>query len=513
MPVPSERASQVVTGLSPIWRVQYISAEISPIEVVPSRPTTSRNLQLRLTNSTMDRSSPLAAMPPPSAFGALFRARTHTHQVSLPSVRDFDSPTSTLAADLSQNFHINRSSPVTATPRRSLMQSFSFGKAACDKTPPVNLHSSPSADGSDLSPLPHKPLTRPPIQRQASRGHNGSGAFTNPLADDLDRAFDDSPYASRTVALGLDAPRAPAVSSLNGGFRPAFRQSASADSDSPLSGLATRPAHRPNRKMRRTQSMFQKPEEFVAAVSPHYEPDYGNVNLPSLPAKDAAPFRYITPNTMIDVLEGKYANSYDRLVVIDCRFEYEYQGGHIDGAINLNGAQELEEHFLSKRHEGRYLLIFHCEYSHERAPRMACHLRACDRQKNLNAYPKLDFPDVYILEGGYQNFFATYRSRCKPQQYVKMSNERFSHECEREMNRFRKSMKRTATFAGSTAGTSLFSGASQSSSFSFPLPRASSYSFQAPTTNYFSPSNAFTPARDIEMNDNDDVNAYAKSPL
>lgn len=110
----------------------------------------------------MDRSSPLAAMPPPAAFSALFRARSHTHQVSLPSVRDFDSPTSTLAADLSQNFHINRSSPVTATPRRSLMQSFSFGKPACDKTPPVNLHSSPSADGSDLSPLPHKPLARNP---------------------------------------------------------------------------------------------------------------------------------------------------------------------------------------------------------------------------------------------------------------------------------------------------------------------------------------------------------------
>lgn len=141
----------------------------------------------------------------------------------------------------------------------------------------------------------------------------------------------------------------------------------------------------------------------------------------------------------------------------------------------------------------------------------ACHLRACDRQKNLNMYPKLDFPDVYILEGGYQRFFDTHSNRCKPQRYVTMSNERYSQECEREMNRFRKSMKRTATFAGSTANTALFSGSSSSASFSFPFPRVPSLSsFNAPTQNFFSPSAAFAPARDIEMGDD---NEYAKSPL
>lgn len=78
----------------------------------------------------------------------------------------------------------------------------------------------------------------------------------------------------------------------------------------------------------------------------------------------------ITKNTMIDILDGKYGKKYDRSIVVDCRFEYEYKGGHIEGAINVNSKDELAKQLLETPHIENTLLVFHCEYSAHRAPIM-----------------------------------------------------------------------------------------------------------------------------------------------
>ncbi|KAG9462567.1 hypothetical protein GDO78_013850, partial [Eleutherodactylus coqui] len=39
--------------------------------------------------------------------------------------------------------------------------------------------------------------------------------------------------------------------------------------------------------------------------------------------------KYITPEMMNDVLKGKYKDHIDRCVIVDCRYPYEYEGGHI----------------------------------------------------------------------------------------------------------------------------------------------------------------------------------------
>lgn len=77
----------------------------------------------------------------------------------------------------------------------------------------------------------------------------------------------------------------------------------------------------------------------------------------------------ITKETMIDILDGKYKD-YDRSIVVDCRFEYEYNGGHIEGAINVNSKEELANQLLETTHIEKTLLVFHCEYSAHRAPIM-----------------------------------------------------------------------------------------------------------------------------------------------
>lgn len=94
-----------------------------------------------------------------------------------------------------------------------------------------------------------------------------------------------------------------------------------------------------------------------------------SVMLPSFTNKDDT-IRRIDKATMVQVLEGHYKEQYDQCYIVDCRFEYEYQGGHIDGAININSNEALEETFINNPKEGKTLIIFHCEYSAHRAPRM-----------------------------------------------------------------------------------------------------------------------------------------------
>jgi len=139
---------------------------------------------------------------------------------------------------------------------------------------------------------------------------------------------------------------------------------------------------------------------------------------------------------------------------VDCRYDYEYQGnlfcsslsihlgGHIQGAINVTTPELLEEIFFVKRHllnceeflkalkedfhgaissdtfknakpadftlpqnnEDPLILIFHCEFSQKRGPRALRALRNIDRQLNSENWPNLYYPEIYILEGGYQGF-------------------------------------------------------------------------------------------------------------
>lgn len=179
-------------------------------------------------------------------------------------------------------------------------------------------------------------------------------------------------------------------------------------------------------------------EEAHEPILPHF--------LPEDPA-DTIP--RISKETFLDVLDGKYSDSFDQKMVIDCRFEYEYDGGHIDGAVNHNDKELLATQLLQTPMGGQTLLVFHCEYSAHRAPLMARHIRSEDRTANAEHYPRLTYPEVYILDGGYSAFFAEHRNRCFPPEYVEMSDEKHKRTCEREMGRLkaRKGLGRAQTFA------------------------------------------------------------------
>ncbi|KAK2020650.1 rhodanese-like domain-containing protein [Colletotrichum zoysiae] len=250
--------------------------------------------------------------------------------------------------------------------------------------------------------------------------------------------------------------------------RPQF-SSLSGNRSSPFgSGHGRRPSNpfmRPRKQFRRSLSMFEHPGDVVKSKSEggdsspttpesHASMDADDVQEPLLPhfllddPTDTIP--RITRETMIDLLDGKYSDRFDQKMIIDCRFEYEYDGGHIDGAVNYNSKDLLASQLFKHPMQGRTILIFHCEYSAHRAPMMARHVRSEDRTVNAEHYPRLTYPDVYILEGGYSGFFAEHRCRCYPQNYVEMSDEAHQRTCERELGRLknpRKGFGRAQTFA------------------------------------------------------------------
>lgn len=184
-------------------------------------------------------------------------------------------------------------------------------------------------------------------------------------------------------------------------------------------------------------SMTETEAEYVQKL-PHFIPDGEPDSLPR-----------ISQDTMVDLLDNKYAQTFSNIHIIDCRFEYEYEGGHIDGAINYNDKQMLAEKLFAQPPAPNTLIIFHCEYSVHRAPLTARFIRSHDRNINVQNYPNLTFPEMYILDGGYSRFFSEHRAKCQPQNYVEMSDNRHEQACERGMAKVKQRQKlfRHQTFA------------------------------------------------------------------
>ncbi|KAM6282616.1 M-phase inducer phosphatase 1 [Porphyrio hochstetteri] len=162
--------------------------------------------------------------------------------------------------------------------------------------------------------------------------------------------------------------------------------------------------------------------------------------------------KYIDSEMIVSVLTGKFANFIEECVIIDCRYPYEYEGGHIKGAINLHMEEDVENYLLKKpikpSENKRVIVVFHCEFSSERGPRMCRYVRERDRLGN--EYPNLHYPELYILKGGYKDFFLRCRSFCEPQGYRPMHHEDFKE----DLKRFR---TKSRTWAGEKSKRELYS--------------------------------------------------------
>lgn len=147
--------------------------------------------------------------------------------------------------------------------------------------------------------------------------------------------------------------------------------------------------------------------------------------LPTVPGRHQD-LKYITGETMCALLEGKFSYLVESFVVVDCRYPYEYQGGHIKGAMSQPNTVQAVEYLLSQKlrirsPDKRLVLVLHCEFSSERAPRTCRLLRSEDR--SMNEYPALHYPELYILKGGYRDFYHSHQEHCDPQSYCPMHHQ------------------------------------------------------------------------------------------
>jgi rhodanese-related sulfurtransferase len=175
--------------------------------------------------------------------------------------------------------------------------------------------------------------------------------------------------------------------------------------------------------------------------------------LPLIPGKHQD-LKSITPETVAKLLRNEYSHIVEKFLIIDCRYPYEYEGGHIRGAKNIYTREGIMEEFIKSavHHQPttpgkRNIIIFHCEFSSERAPNLSRFLRNKDREANSSMYPSLHFPEVYLLDGGYKNFFYSQKDECQPQTYKPMMHEAHSN----DLKHFRQKSK---SWAGEKSGRS-----------------------------------------------------------
>ena len=234
--------------------------------------------------------------------------------------------------------------------------------------------------------------------------------------------------------------------------------------------------------------------------------------------------KLIDVETVAHLLEGKYIKKNVQFLIVDCRFPYEYNGGHIKNAVNIctfsdlineifhrvpvvnptnnegaafidlgvqldkllaqenstltlpdvveyrrsgfssdedtddNDSEDsvivedpcevevndlslkypkeevemevksdanLDESTTEENPEPSYAIIFHCEFSSQRAPAMAKFLRRLDRTTNCSRYPFLFYPDTYVMKGGYAEFYQRFQYHCEPPLYMKMFHKNY----------------------------------------------------------------------------------------
>ncbi|XP_065175785.1 M-phase inducer phosphatase 1-like isoform X2 [Sycon ciliatum] len=169
---------------------------------------------------------------------------------------------------------------------------------------------------------------------------------------------------------------------------------------------------------------FGNPGDLIGDMSRPYA-------LPILPGISNDDRKYIHPKTLHDLIDGKYP-SVKHFKIIDCRFPYEYEGGHIQGAMNQYNHKEAVKFLLDGSKDlldedgTAPVLIFHCEFSLHRGPDMYRFIRSMDRERALERYPQLCYPEMYIMRGGYKEFHAQYKGHCEPQNYIEMNDQRYT---------------------------------------------------------------------------------------
>ena len=163
--------------------------------------------------------------------------------------------------------------------------------------------------------------------------------------------------------------------------------------------------------------------------------------LPMLSKSRHSDLASIEPKTLVDLLNGKYDHKIGKYIILDARYPYEFDGGHVTKAQNAFHKEQimkdLFEHPITSSDGKPVVIIFHCEFSIERGPKLMREFREKDRSLNKDNYPNLFYPEIYLLEGGYKQFFEQNIEHCEPKSYLPMTDDSYRQ----DMKFFRKKSK------------------------------------------------------------------------
>ncbi|KEP53755.1 sulfurtransferase [Rhizoctonia solani 123E] len=280
---------------------------------------------------------------------------------------------------------------------------------------------------------------RPAIKNEAATSSTGCLPGARPGALQPSRRAFSASITSSALVMGK-----PVIDNLGSD------DSSFCDDGSPARAYATRKAAGP--PMRRlVPSQHEKPNQ-SSPLARAGLPGFGDNEadgkvLPCHRVREDGLMR-INCDTLDALLAGQFNSRINSYKVIDCRFDYEYEGGHVPGAINLNTTQAIEEYLLgadkplpSRSGDGakKDILVFHCEFSVKRAPTFAKHLRSRDRALNSHSYPNIHYPEVYIMSGGFNQYFKEKPSQVEPPfSYVQMDDPVHLRARHSDLNNFRR---------------------------------------------------------------------------
>ncbi|KMS65046.1 hypothetical protein BVRB_039990, partial [Beta vulgaris subsp. vulgaris] len=84
-----------------------------------------------------------------------------------------------------------------------------------------------------------------------------------------------------------------------------------------------------------------------------------------LPVSSAMSLPLVSCETVASLLSGDFAETVSQYVIVDCRYDYEHEGGHLPFAISVNRHESLCELHATLRNSNMDLtsvvIIFHCE--------------------------------------------------------------------------------------------------------------------------------------------------------
>ncbi|KAI1720815.1 rhodanese-like domain-containing protein [Ditylenchus destructor] len=154
-------------------------------------------------------------------------------------------------------------------------------------------------------------------------------------------------------------------------------------------------------------------------------------------------FRSISAATLCQLLGSMTGEQFlKKFFLVDCRYPYEYNGGHIRHAVNIFDPSKIGDVFYPTEDEkflemNAKIPIFYCEFSQKRGPCMALELRRLDRARNEGQYPFVNYKEIYLLDQGYKQFYDDKHIEfCEPRNYIPMFHA--NHQADLKLYRYHK---------------------------------------------------------------------------